>query len=232
MRNVIAAIVVVRPPFRPSRFLSGLLVIVAMAAGSAGAAPTIRFESRAIVVEHVTRGGTLRWFGIAHEPQAYHVRVREYAGASDDADRDGVVRIDLPRDVSPESLWVAVDTTTGQWSTAQPATAEIRSKPLPPARFRRGTAGRASIAGDEEYLKFWVVRTSRGSWVHTAEDGGRGDSDGVADGVTTAALSEFEPVAGSPDPPAELQRGDIVVVVDPWQLRIFETSIRDEDVQP
>lgn len=204
---------------------------VAFAATALQAAPMIRFEARAIVVERLAHGATVTWFGIAHEPQAYHVRVREYAGTQEDSDRDGVVRIELPRDITPDSAWVVVDNTAGQWSLAQPSSGIIRVKPSLPPVFRR-TGNTAQIIKNDEYLKFWLVRPGRGAWVHTTEDGGSGDGDGLADGKATANVTQFTPVAGSPGPPTDLQRGDIVIVVDPWQLRVSETSIRDEDLQP
>lgn len=218
---------------RPRRFRAIVIAVVfQLATISLAAAPAVRFEARAIVVERLSHGTTVAWFGLAHEPQAYHMRVREYAGTVSDEDRDGVVRIELPRDISPGSLWVVADTTSGLLTVAQPSETTIRMKPLPPPVLRRGTASAAQIEKDDEYLKFWLVRKGRGAWVHTAEDGGPGDSDGQPDGVTRARLSDFRPVANSPAPPADLERGDIVIVIDPWQLRLFETSVRDEDLKP
>jgi hypothetical protein len=207
-------------------------LIAAMAIALAiSASPSIRFEDRAIVVERLARGTSVAWFGIAHESQPYHLRVREYAGIETDADRDGTVRIELSRAISADSMWAVVDTTSGLSLVAQPDGGVVRLKPLRRPTFRR-TGDIAQIAESEPYLKFWLVRLGRGAWVHTSEDGGSGDGDGLPDGTATANVRDFTPVADSPGPPFELQRGDIVITVDPWQLRIFETTVRDEDLQP
>lgn len=207
-----------------------LIIVLALAAAPLHAAPKIRFETRTIVAERITPGATTVWFGLAHEPQPYQLRIREHARTIRDEDRDGIVRLELKTDVPPESVWVVADMTTGNFSVAEPEGGKIRIKPLPAsALFRRGSHGKARVSQREGYVKFWVIRPGLGAWTQTIEDGGAGDDDRNANGDATAVLEAFVAVPDSPGPPDDFGRGDIVIALDPLTLRLFQMRVREEE---
>ena len=218
-----------RPAVRRwSRRLPFFAAVVAFPAFIIAAPPKVRFDGRAVIAERITPGASTTWLAVVHEPQPYHVRVREYAKVVVDDDRDGIVRFELPATVAPESRWVVVDMASGEWASAEPGNGRTRMKPLsPPVIVRRGNGSAAALRQQNEYTKFWLIRPDHGAWVRTVEDGAGGDDDAAADGNTTARLEALTPVAGGPPPPDDFQRGDILIVVSPFDLKWFEMKVRD-----
>lgn len=63
-----------------------------------------------------------------------------------------------------------------------------------------------------------VVRPKEGAWVLRVHDGGETDDDGDNDGAIRARLASFSAFGGSPPPPAKLEPGDVVLILDPERL--------------
>ena len=208
-------------------FFAGICGAMALALPLCAAPkPAIRFEANAVVGERITAGGAATWFSIAHEPQPYHLRLRERATSVRDDDRDGVVRLELNANVPPDSVWVLIDMTTGEYAVAQPAEGRIRLRKLPPpAMVKKGNGASAKFAQTYEFVNYWFIRPGVGAWFRQSEDGGEGDDDGKPDGKATVNLDAFSPVGDSPRAPNDFQRGDLVLVVDPVKLALFELRL-------
>lgn len=213
----------------PSVFVASVCLLVAGAMKlSAAPKPNIRFEARAIVAQGIAAHGSVLLLGIAHEPQPYALRTREYALALHDDDGDGVVRLTLKGEVPSESVWVVVDMSSGEYSVAEPGNGKLHIKPLKaPQLVRRGSDRSAKVVADSEFVKFWIVRPGVGAWIRTVEDGGRGDADQGGDGKAAGRLDEFEPIGRAPAAPTDFQRDDIILAIDPVNLALAEVKLRD-----
>jgi hypothetical protein len=203
-----------------------LNVVSVIAVPLHAATPKISFERRAVVADGITQGGDSVWFAVVHDPQAYHERTLEIATVVRDLDGDGIVRLELKRDFAPEAVWVVVDLATGKTAIQQPSGAKVHTRKLPEPLFVKanGTAS-AHVTLGYEFAHFWLVRPSVGAWTLTVEDGGRGDFDRSANGVTFGALAEFQPVDSALAPPADFLKDDLLFAIDPLQLAIAEIRL-------
>jgi hypothetical protein len=199
------------------------LALSFVAASAHGANVKLTFERASVVAEGVTEGGDVVWFAVLHDPQRYHERTLELATIVKDTDRDGVVRLDLKRDIPRESLWVVVDLSSGKRAIEQPLGTKIRVAKIPEPRYVKGNGNAASsVMADYDFVHLWLIRPSVGAWTLTVEDGGRGDADRTANDAVLGELDAFQPVDGLAPPPVDLMKGDLLFAVDPLRLGIAE----------
>ena len=52
-----------------------------------------------------------------------------------------------------------------------------------------------------------------------AADGSESDADGKADGWITVRLTSMRPLEGNPHPPATTAAGDLILLVEPGEMR-------------
>ena len=90
-----------------------------------------------------------------------------------------------------------------------------------PAGDARGAGGGDRGEGDGASEGDGEARESAGVWTLTLEDGSRLDLDGARDGSFEVAFASWRPVGSgeaAPEPPEEIQPGDLVFVVEPTTL--------------
>jgi hypothetical protein len=201
------------------------VLVVALAALPAHAQLAIGFEENAVVVKGVTPGGSVVWFGIARERPGRITRVVRRDSVLPDSDGDGLVRFDLERSVAVQSIWAAVDLTSGAFVVATPEGMPRREVALPGNSFRRSPVGAVNALQDSrEFLEILVVRPGEGAWSLSVGDGGSSDADMQPDGNIEATLASMRPLQGSKGAFDQLLPGDVVIVVDPRQMEFYTTT--------
>jgi hypothetical protein len=208
--------------------LLGLLAIVGMA-GAQPAGPGLRvsFEAAAVVASGVTPGERVAWFSVAREDTGSGSLIVRREEVTADTDRDGTVRLDLDRPVPPRSIWAAVDLKTGDFALAAPADYPLRQAAFPAGAFRPSAGGGFDrvLAPERELVMLFVARPTVGVWALTVWDGAPEDEDGPANHGISLAFNRMETVAASPGPPATLQPGDLVVLMDPNAMEVSVTRL-------
>jgi hypothetical protein len=201
------------------------IVVVALAALPAHTQPTIGFEENVIVAKGVTPGGSVVWFGIARERPGRITRVVRRDSVLPDSDGDGLVRLDLERSVAVQSIWAAVDLTSGAFVVATPEGMPRREVTMPGNSFRRNPRGAVEALQDSrEFLEILVVRPGEGAWSLSVGDGGSSDADMQPDGSIQASLASMQPLQASKGALDQLLPGDVVVVVDPRQMEFYAAT--------
>jgi hypothetical protein len=191
--------------------------------------PAVSFEERAVVVSGLRPNGQVAWFGVAREVEddwATLVRREEVAA---DTDGDGVVRLELDREVPLQSVWVAVDLTNGKVAIAAPDGFALRVAPLPVRGLGRGQG-----EGSPDYLEIdstsveaFVARPGVGVWGATAGDGGAGDDGPPRDRRVRIDLDRLSGRPGNAAAPQRFQPRDIVVLVDPDRLVVTVAELAE-----
>lgn len=196
-----------------------LSLVVALLAGfPLLAQPVLSFQQSEVVASQITPGAKAAVFAISHDPQPYQRRISTHASVLADDDRDGVTR--YATEVANESIWIAVDVSSGAVAVSSPAPELVRrsSEPLAPGQLKK-------IARAHEYLAWFLVRPGSGAWTLTIEDSGLEDDDFADDGKVTLALERMQAIGDSPSAPHELRAGDVLVAVDPDTLAVLDLRL-------
>jgi hypothetical protein len=202
-------------------FCTGILLLFVL---PASAKTAITFEETAVVAR-VTPGANTAWFAIVHDRDGYRPRIVNRAFLLEDGDGDGVVRFHVERAALP-ALWMVVDLTSGDHAIGNPQQDKLRRRQLPPAALRApSSAGSAHVFRRMTSAVLWVARPGVGAWVSFVEDGSEQDADHSFDGNVTAAIEKMVPLGASPHAPGDLLRNDIVAIVDPYALDVFDTRV-------
>lgn len=201
------------------------------AAGSGEAPPAVAFAGSQVVVSGVTAGGQVVLFSVAQEVDDYVPTFRRRDALLTDDDRDGSVVLDLGAEVPWRSIWVAVELGTGGAVVATPPEYPLRETGLadqgagPAVRWGAAGAGQ-TVEVDRSWVEGLLVQPGLGAWHFTAGDGGQGDTDGAADGVTRVALDEVAAADPAlPAAPAALRTGDLLFVIDPGSMALLRSKV-------
>jgi hypothetical protein len=198
------------------------LVLLCLAAGAPAQPPAtppplaIALEADKITATGVTPGGKVIWFSVWREFPESSLRVTRVDDVSADDDRDGTVALELDRPSPYQSVWVAVDLSSGALAIEAPPGYPLQTRTFRPGAIRRGGGGEGDFLEEEKrYLQLLLVRPGVGAWSGTVGDGGTTDLDGEGDGRLVYALDLLEPLAESAVlQPAVLKPSDIFVSID------------------
>jgi hypothetical protein len=203
-----------------------LLLVPLLAPPVVAAPPTVSLKDDAVEVTGVTPGGKVAVFGIARRSLEYLERVERQEQILLDADKDGVVTLELAEPLPSRSLWFAVDLAGGEFRAASPDGSPLRQITFPANGIG---AARNDLQDRRDFVEVFLARpgagADAGAWGLSAGDGGEADGDGRQDRFVKTLLAEMVPVAGSPKPPERMAPGDVLVVVDPDQMEFYAVRL-------
>lgn len=207
-----------------SKFIrcSFLLIPWILAATAAGAAPLrITLEKNAVTASGVMPQGRVVLLGVTREigEDDFPV-VRRHLEVLADEDGDGTVRLPLEQGVPLRSLWAVADLASGDFDAAAPADFGLRRVNWRGNGPERRRDGKDAVEDRRSLVELLVVRPQAGAWALRVGDGSESDGDGVIDGRLQGVLGQMKPLAGSPPPPSEFEKGDLVVALDPSAMEI------------
>jgi len=192
---------------------------------AASAPPTLAFEETSVVAGGLAEGEKVVFFAVARIPLGFTSRVAIFQGEGV-ADFFGEARFDLGEDVPLKSVWTAISRRSGAFVIDAPEGFLLREVPFPLEPFLPGVAGAVSrIRHGFPWVELLVVRPQVGAWHQRASDGGRSDRDGEPNGRPVTDLEDLVPIGVSPGPPARLLPRDVVVAVDPRDLRFYAATL-------
>jgi hypothetical protein len=167
------------------------------------------------------------FWSVAREPLGYHQRVVESQGL-EVVDALGEARLEPEEGtVLLKSVWAVVDPATGGFAVGAPEGFHLREVPFPGRGFEAGAPGLVNRLRHElESIFALVVRPGVGAWRLDAWDTSEKDRDGEDDGRVLTSLEDFEPFeASGAGPPERFARDDVIVVIDPVDLRFYATRL-------
>ena len=184
--------------------------------------PRLGFASDTVVVEGITLGGKVVWFGAAQSLAGDDVaEIRYYGRVAEDTDQDGIERLALPIGIPTHGVFVAIDFASGLAASAASPGYPLRQVPWRGRGVGDSGRGEDWIEDARALANVLVVRPGVGAWVATVSDGRPEDDDGRLDGRLRLLLSSLQPLGDFVAPvPARVLPIDIVAMVDPRQLEL------------
>jgi hypothetical protein len=199
------------------------MAIMAIASAGDALALTLVFGAQSVTVSQVPVGGRVVLFSVSREPAEFHSVMVRRNEILTDTDSDGSVQSNLGTAVAVKSIWVAVDLSGGDFVVGKPTDSPFAPVVPDAAVANRAAAGTATWYEPRSLIEVLLVRAGAGGGVYglTAGEGALGDSDGVSDGVISAALAAMTVLEGASPPPASLLANDVVALVDPKRMEFF-----------
>ncbi|HEV8241974.1 MAG TPA: hypothetical protein VGS57_21595 [Thermoanaerobaculia bacterium] len=184
--------------------------------------PKLTFTKDAVVVEELTPGAEVAFFGVTQTLAADQVpEMRAYARLLRDDNHDGVERLELPAGVPDHATFVAVDLDTGKAQAAAPSGYPIRRIPWRGRGITDSGHGVDQIEDNRVTANLLVCRRAVGCWFIETADGGAADVGQRADGTLRVLISSLEPLGNTTArPPGRLLPTDVVAMLDPRKLEL------------
>lgn len=216
-----------RPSLELWTFFLSIVVIYAPAA--LALPPGVSISGGRVVVTGIRAGGSVALCGAAHERAYYMTRIVTHRTVVTDDDRDGRVEFRPPNAIPFRSIWIVTDIETGETVVATPSgyRAFEMAKTLPGRGNAVDVAANAIEIG-RDAADIVVVRPGKGAWgIALRQQGTDSPSERPpVSGRTRASLARLQPLAKAHgQPPAALQQGDVVVVIDPEQMEYAITKL-------
>lgn len=197
---------------------------------AASAAPelAVSFEEAALTVSAATPGGDVVVFGLARVPRGVYSEVVRRSDVVL-ADALGEARYEMPdgEEVPFKSVWAAVDLATGHYGVAAPGAFPLQELGFPGEGFEVGAPGLVDRLRQRfTWVDELVVRPEVGAWRLHGADGAPEDEDGEANGSLVTGIERLEPLTpAGPGPPQGFAAGDVLVIVNPRDLRFYATRL-------
>lgn len=178
---------------------------------------SIHFESDAVRVAGLSGRGVV-YLEAARVAHGYQRDIVKTARQVTDDDADGAVDLPFGPRLPLHSVWIAVDLATGTSAVATPHPAgSVHSV----EKLNFGQLEQLTRDGD--YWMFLLVRPGVGSWALTVGDSGSEDAVQThVDHKVRMTIARMQPLGSSPPAPRQLDRKDVMFVVDPLNLHVVE----------
>jgi hypothetical protein len=207
-----------------------LIVLATLLLSPAAQALTLRIERTAVVAKGVTPGGNAVFFGVVYDTaSSIPGRVRKAAILKDD-DGDGLVRLSMPDGVPPLGVWAVVDMATGSSKLGS-----LRGYDITPyddavePSFKGDVRGRfVRLERDMSEAEMLVVRPGAGAWTLRGTEGSTDDEDSELNGKLVLPFSKLVSLTADDRPPGDVLPGDVVVLIDPSDMRAFAGTLPAE----
>jgi hypothetical protein len=213
------------------RHISLTLFLLVSAVSASAAAPPVPPPSisisdlRVVVVTGVSPGEDVALFG-ASQQVGNSVRLRRWQRLLTDSDSDGIVVWNLEEEITTDTLWVAVDLSSGGTAVATPPESRFRGVPFPADALRKGGNDQLEhfVAG-RGMIDVLIVRPKVGAWAGFAVDGHPSDADQQQNGRSTIAFRDARALDARAPAPRHLTPRDVVIAVDLRKLEYYTTEV-------
>lgn len=194
--------------------------------GAAAAAPSMEVGSEKLVITGITPSGSVVLFGFGRgRGPTGGITVLHTEVLVSDHDGDGRIEFAPPYPIPVRSVWAAVDFDSGEYTIAGRRGYTVAQRVAPVHRLTRDREGGAAFLEQERSrIALLFVRPRTGAWFHIAQNGGRNDADQSRhDNKLTLAFGNGASVLpnAAGKAPVHLQKGDVVIGVDPGRLDVF-----------
>jgi hypothetical protein len=197
---------------------------------TAAAAPSVALGRNDVQISGITPKGAVVVVSFGRGTSAAGgIAVRVFREYVKDDDGDGVITV-LPGYAIPfRSVWVVVDFESGQYAIASPADFSAVTGELSLNAMKEDeVGGTAFLEMDRVRTALLLVRPGKDAWFHVGHLGREGDAkkSGERDALTLAFADGVSLLPESKSKgPKHLQRGDVLIAIDPGQLEVFSAQV-------
>lgn len=204
-----------------------LLLLVSSSVEAAGPVqqPSVAVANNVVSVTNISAGGSVAIFGAAQHVGTT-VHLRRWQRLLIDTDEDGRVDWDLGTETPLDTLWVAVDVSTGGVAAVAPAESRFQRIDFPAEALRKGHDNKIEqfVAG-RKMIDLLVVRPRVGAWAGFAADGHASDGDQHQNGQSAVVFADARALDGRAPAPRHLTPRDVVIAVDLRKLEYYMTEV-------
>ena len=200
------------------KHLAVVITAFLAAAAAAVAQPSISFGKNLVTVKGITAGGRVACYGVAHDFVDTYPGIYRWGRETVDADGDGAVSIELPREVPARSVWACTDVATGVLAMAAPDKAPLVEIPLLGRGALASAKGNDIFSVESERVDLLLIRPGEGAWLLLTGDGGDTDGDKSADGAVNARPDDFQGIGAMKTAAASFKSGGTIVALYPLTL--------------
>jgi hypothetical protein len=194
-------------------------------AGGASAAeralPHAAFTGEGVTVSGLRAGTRVAWLGMIREPRGTHSRTRIVRGFEPVTPKGSFAIIFANADQS-RGIWAIADVGTGASIHARSPRAVVSARPIPIA----ASVGGSTVVIEGEAIELLYVRPPAKAWTFAVSDGGGLDADGTQNGTIVVALTSLKALHGGKDAPSSVERGDVLLLLDPRVPRTATVEIQ------
>jgi hypothetical protein len=211
-----------------SRLRTVLLLLLAwLCAGPLAAqsvsAPSVVVEADAVVVSGLTAGGRVAVLAVVRQDERYSGRTSAFRTELVDEDGDGTVRWVLEAGVTPKTLALAVDVSSGLWAWGSASGRSPAFEPLAAESWQ--LSPQQEVSGwrlPEGWLVTLLVRPGVGAWALEQEEGP--SSIEIADGEVELAWPELTALGNEAAAPSSLAAGDRLLGLAPKHFVVYAAT--------
>jgi hypothetical protein len=197
------------------------LSILLTAAAAAADGPEITFTGEGVTFGGFAPGRKIAWIAITREKSGSHGSVRLSSGI-EPVRPNGAAVVSAHDADKKHAIWAAVEIETGAALRRATSRDSVSSEAIAITADPQSTS---MLVGSSRAAILWV-RPNAGAWNISAYDGGAYDADGLVDGTITVDLQSMWRTHGNPHPPATLSAGDVILVIDPAEMRSASMEVR------
>lgn len=202
-----------------------LLASLSAAAARPVQEPSIVVSNNVLSITNISAGGSVAVFGAAQHVGTT-VHLKRWQRLLTDTDSDGRVDWDLGTETPLDTLWVAVDVSTGGVAAVAPTESRFQRIEFPAEALRKGQDDKIEqfVAG-RKMIDLLVVRPRVGAWAGFAADGHASDGDQQQNGQSAVVFAQARALDGRAPAPRHLTPRDVVVAVDLRKLEYYMTEV-------
>jgi len=189
---------------------------VAYAADNGNGKPfNVQFGRQGVTVRDLKPGTKVAWMAMIRTPKRYHTSVRILRGFGP-VTPNSTFEMALENADSTRGMWAIADVDNGAAVHAASPKMITSHRSIP----MRAVPGAEKVEIDSAAVEVLYVRPhGGGAWKFAVADGGGLDADGQPNGTIVMNLSSMQSMKGNPHAPATVQKGDLIVVIDPRGFR-------------
>jgi hypothetical protein len=187
----------------------------------------LAISSESIQVHGARPGATIALIGLSRMRHQYASSLSRIEQIVVDEDRNGVVSF-TPKNALPWSntVLVAVDLLTADYALRNTDGGSRVTLELSPNNFIRESGGVRQLQVAAPVLEIYQIRQGGAVWATSAAQGSRGDEDLRNDGKLTVSPGKARKVSGIEAAPNEFRPGDLLIVMDPFNMTIFAGRVQ------
>jgi hypothetical protein len=195
-------------------------------AQTVAAGPALTFSSQTVQVQGMTPGATVVWFGMGLDIVEYS-EMRSERQETAVADAQGGATLIFQAAVPPQSVWVAVDLTTGAFALGSPPAFTAGSFNVAAGSIVNGTGSASDQLTDPAgCVHVLLVRPGQGAWAATIGRGGVNDQSSPMDASLRFSIESLGPITpGAAAAPAKLGAKDLLFVARPRTMEIGTLTV-------
>jgi hypothetical protein len=211
-----------RSPRTKPRSWAHLALLLPLAAGPSQALE-LALQPTEVQITAVSPAATVALISVARTSEEGIVSVQVEDAVLPDTDGNGQITHPLASAPPPWSLWVATDLASTDLAVASPAGPVLALAASNVALLEAPVEDQLTIQLPSAQI--WWVRPGVGLWGVVAVNGGPVDQDATSEGAIAVALGSAVGLATSPATPLQAAAGDLFLVVDPEELRLYVAKV-------